>query len=109
MHVRRALLTVFVLTGAFASAASLAQGVGRESRLRGQPPSRGDLLPPGMTLQSAPPESEGLSAQQAARQAQQRNGGGRVLSVDTTGNGWRVKLLKDGDVRFVFVPNTLNR
>jgi hypothetical protein len=35
----------------------------------------------------------------AARQAQQRNGGGRVLSVDPENGGYRVKVLKDGEVR----------
>lgn len=35
----------------------------------------------------------------AARRAQQRNGGGRVLSVDPEGAGYRVKVLKDGEVR----------
>jgi len=37
--------------------------------------------------------------QRAARRAQQRNGGGRVLSVDPEGAGYRVKVLKDGEVR----------
>ena len=35
----------------------------------------------------------------AARRAQQQNGGGRVLSVDPEGDGYRVKVLKDGEVR----------
>ena len=35
----------------------------------------------------------------AARRAQQQNGGGRVLSVDREGDGYRVKVLKDGEVR----------
>lgn len=35
----------------------------------------------------------------AAREAQQRNGGGRVLSVEPDGGGYRVKVLKDGEVR----------
>jgi hypothetical protein len=35
----------------------------------------------------------------AARRAQQQNGGGRVLSVDPEGGGYRVKVLKDGEVR----------
>ena len=41
---------------------------------------------------------------EAAAQAQRSNGGGRVLSVDPTGNGYRVKLLQRGDVNIVFVP-----
>ncbi|MGQ0529837.1 MAG: hypothetical protein ACT4PG_08520 [Panacagrimonas sp.] len=46
-----------------------------------------------------------MSASQAAREAQMRYGGGRVLSVDPAGDGYRVKLLRDGDVRVVFIPN----
>ncbi|MGH8441461.1 MAG: hypothetical protein ACRETF_01005 [Nevskiaceae bacterium] len=36
---------------------------------------------------------------EAARRAQLRNGGGRVLSVEPEGRGHRVKVLKDGEVR----------
>lgn len=36
---------------------------------------------------------------EAARRAQQQNGGGRVLSVDPEGASYRVKVLKDGEVR----------
>ena len=36
---------------------------------------------------------------EAARQAQAANGGGRVLSVEPEGAGYRVKVLKDGEVR----------
>ncbi len=50
-------------------------------------------------------QARGLNARQAAQQAQSLNGGGRVLSVDAATGGWRVKLLKDGNVRFVFVPD----
>jgi hypothetical protein len=44
-----------------------------------------------------------------ARQAQRLNGGGRVLSVEAVEGGYRVKLLKDGDVRIVFVPDSSER
>lgn len=54
--------------------------------------------------QQAPPDRGGMSAQEAARQAQSINDGGRVLSVEDAQGGWRVKLLKNGNVRFVFVP-----
>lgn len=47
----------------------------------------------------------GLSPAQAAREAQHRYGGGKVLSVDPEGDGYRVKLVRDGDVRIVFIPN----
>lgn len=36
---------------------------------------------------------------EASRRAQQRNGGGRVLSVERDNAGYRVKVLKDGEVR----------
>jgi hypothetical protein len=39
----------------------------------------------------------------AARRAQMRNGGGRVLSVEPEGNGYRVKVLKDGVVRIYII------
>lgn len=47
--------------------------------------------------------ARGLSPSDAARRAQQQNGGGRVLGVEPAGNGYRVKLLKDGEVRVVYV------
>jgi hypothetical protein len=40
----------------------------------------------------------------AARRAQQMNGGGRILSVDPNGPGYRVKVLKEGEVRVFAVP-----
>jgi hypothetical protein len=49
--------------------------------------------------------SSRMSPSQAAREAQQRYGGGRVLSVDSMGGGYRVKLLRDGDVRVVFISD----
>lgn len=55
----------------------------------------------------APPaEQDRISAGEAARLAQMRNGGGRVLEVLSSGDGWRVKLIKDGEVRVVFIPAT---
>lgn len=47
----------------------------------------------------APRGRHGDRSGDAARQAQQRNGGGRVLSVDPENGGYRVKVLKDGEVR----------
>jgi hypothetical protein len=41
----------------------------------------------------------------AAQRAQELNGGGRVLAVEPGDNGYRVKLLKQGEVRVVTVPN----
>lgn len=53
--------------------------------------------------QQAPQQDDrrnrGDRAAAAARQAQRANGGGRVLSVEPEGSGFRVKVLKDGEVR----------
>lgn len=46
-----------------------------------------------------PRDNRGDRAAAAARQAQAANGGGRVLSVEPEGSGYRVKVLKDGEVR----------
>ena len=40
----------------------------------------------------------------AARRAQELNGGGRVLGVTPSDQGYRVKLLKQGEVRVLTVP-----
>lgn len=50
------------------------------------------------------PSGGRMTPGEAAAHAQRSNGGGRVLSVDPTGNGYRVKLLQRGDVNIVFVP-----
>lgn len=46
-----------------------------------------------------------MSPADAAREAQMRYGGGKILSVDPAGDGYRVKLVRDGDVRVVFIPD----
>lgn len=45
-----------------------------------------------------------LSSNDAAKIAQKQQGGGRVLAVDLTAEGYRVKLLQKGDVHIVLVP-----
>lgn len=45
-----------------------------------------------------------LTPGEAAREAQHANGGGRVLSVMREEDGYQVKLIKDGEVRIVFIP-----
>ena len=59
-------------------------------------------LPSGWVPQARESENR-RSPQEAARRAQEMNGGGRVLAVEPAGNGYRVKLLKDGEVRVVYV------
>jgi hypothetical protein len=44
-------------------------------------------------------------AVEAGRRAQMRNGGGRVLSVEPMGGGYRVKVLKDGVVRIYIIED----
>lgn len=59
-------------------------------------------LPPGREARDNEPR-HGLSPGEAAQRAQHLNGGGRVLSVEPAGDGYRVKLLRDGEVRVVYV------
>jgi hypothetical protein len=48
----------------------------------------------------------GLDAARAAVRAQTQNGGGRVLSTESIDGNYRIKLLKDGEVRIhVISPN----
>jgi hypothetical protein len=46
------------------------------------------------------------SASEAARIAEEQNGGGRVLDVRPAQGGYRVLVEKDGDVRMLFIPET---
>jgi len=62
------------------------------------------LLNPGREARDRDEQPRGgLSPNEAARRAQRENGGGRVLSVEPSGDGYRVKLLRDGEVRIVHV------
>jgi hypothetical protein len=45
-----------------------------------------------------------VSVGEAAERAQQMNGGGRVLAVHPDENGYRVRVIKNGEVRSVYVP-----
>lgn len=64
-------------------------------------------LPTPLLKREAPlrvaPDDHPIDAAEAARIAQRRHGG-RVLDVRPAAGGWRVKLLRDGEVRTVFVP-----
>lgn len=64
-------------------------------RARGQEQQRPDALRDDRPHR----DDRGDRSGDAARRAQQQNGGGRVLSVDPEGGGYRVKVLKDGEVR----------
>jgi len=50
------------------------------------------------------PQGPGVSRDEAMRRAQQMNGGGRILAADPAESGYRVRVLKDGEVRSVYVP-----
>jgi len=63
-------------------------------------------LPPAGFISGQDNRNNRLSPHQAARIAQEQNGGGRVLAVDRNDSGYRVKLLKNGDVRIVYVPGS---
>lgn len=63
------------------------------------------FIPRGRIADDEGEAAKKLKANDAALQAQSINGGGRVLSVEEARDGWRVKLLKDGNVRIVFVPD----
>ncbi|HUP92485.1 MAG TPA: PepSY domain-containing protein [Solimonas sp.] len=62
--------------------------------------ARPEQLVPGD--ETGAPDEPKLSQQQAAGRAQ-RQFGGRVLSIRPYGPGYSVKLLKDGEVRTVFI------
>lgn len=64
----------------------------------------GDRDEPVRTLPMHGERRHRLSAGDAARQAQQANSGGRVLSIAHTPRGYRVKLIKNGEVRIIFIP-----
>lgn len=101
------IFTAFWLLGVllFATSAHAKPLFGKNHTDNGAPPDR--FVPSGRVDESdqqAPSDRSGISAQEAARQAQVINGGGRVLSVEDARGGWRVKLLKNGNVKFVFVP-----
>ncbi len=86
------LVTLLLLTCAWVFTA---QAQLRDERLTRQ------LLQELSPLQSGAAARE-LSAAEAARIAQSQYGG-RVLSVDPAGNGYRVKLLIAGEVRIVHI------
>lgn len=49
------------------------------------------------------PAGPAMSRSDAIRQAQERTGGGRVLGADPAENGYRVRVLKNGEVSTVYV------
>jgi len=64
-----------------------------------EPPRQQMFAPPQLR-----PQGPGVSRDEAMRRAQQMNGGGRILAADPAESGYRVRVLKDGEVRSVYVP-----
>lgn len=90
-----------MLLAAFIGGLGLIQSASARDRDGGGLFGAGDVLQPGQLIDRGPRLSPG----QAAREAQRQYGGGKVLSVDPAGDGYRVKLLRDGDVRIVIIPD----
>ncbi|MGQ0701373.1 MAG: hypothetical protein ACT4PZ_24410 [Panacagrimonas sp.] len=84
---------------AFALALALSQSAEARSRDLGVSPP--DVRSPESLLD----RRSRMGPAQAARVAQKRYGGGKVLGVESADDGYRVKLLRNGDVRIVFVPD----
>ena len=81
----------------------------REERREPPRPPQQQMRPPEPPRQQmfAPPQrpqGPGVSRDEAMRRAQQMNGGGRILAADPAESGYRVRVLKDGEVRSVYVP-----
>lgn len=107
---RRALALLLTLWSVQASAGSLDEfwkSARSEPRWPKLPAGKeSDLPAPSFTAaDDVLQDDSSISPSEAARRAQQMNGGGRVLSVEPASGGWRVKLIKQGDVRIVFVPD----
>lgn len=95
------MLRTLLLVCACASAGLLTQPADARPRERGnhqEQQEQQEQREPRRDAREAPRPRRDHSAA-AARRAQERNGGGRVLSVDPESDGYRVKVLKDGEVR----------
>jgi hypothetical protein len=88
-------------TGARAIQRPMIQAPTRPVRI--EPAARATQAPPSRASTPSAPAVDSLTTGEAGRRAQQLNGGGRILSVDTQDQGYRVKLLKDGEVRVINV------
>jgi hypothetical protein len=114
----RAVFCIFVLLGSLLlQPAFAAHGWGGGGRFadtgfhggsRGGPPPRMQRPPPPRPPEMRGPGPQGmpprLPPNEAAHRAQMISGGGRVLAVDPASSGYRVRVLKDGEVRSIYVP-----
>lgn len=96
----RSLLLVLTLTGLAHPSVQAAPGDRWERRQERREQLESTFAP------QAAQRGDRLSSHEAARRAQQQNGGGRVLGVDAVPNGYRVKIVKDGEVRLYLIQDT---
>lgn len=104
----RALVILALLSAGTATAGGLLPGwrdVRSDARWPGASQGKERAVPAAGFSHAEDRADSGMSPGEAARRAQALNNGGRVLSVEPAGGGWRVKLIKEGDVRIVFVPD----
>ena len=77
----------------------------RQQQYRPQPQRQPQMFaPPQQRPPNFAPQGRPVSRDDAMRRAQQMSGGGRVLAADPAESGYRVRVLKDGEVRSVYVP-----
>ena len=108
---RRVLLAFTLLLGGLLLQPALAgpfwgrqQVDSRRDFIRRPPPPVYRMPPPPGPIGYGPGPRRFLSPAEAAQRAQQMNGGGRVLAIDSADAGYRVRVLKDGEVRSLVVP-----
>lgn len=106
---RTRLATLLLLAGLALQPALAGGWQHREERREPPRPPPQQMRPPEPPRQQmfAPPQrpqGPGVSRDEAMRRAQQMNGGGRILAADPAESGYRVRVLKDGEVRSVYVP-----
>lgn len=76
----------------------------QQPQYRPQPQRQPQMFAPQQRPPNFPPQGRPVSRDDAMRRAQQMSGGGRVLAADPAESGYRVRVLKDGEVRSVYVP-----
>ena len=95
MQTMRHLLSTFVLIGLLSLPSPPADALPTVNL-----PGTSDVVNPSNALSNR----RTISPKDAANIARQENGGGRVLAVKLIGEVYRVKLIRDGEVRTVRVP-----
>lgn len=88
--------TLVVSACAFLLSLTLVQNANAQMHRKAHTPRHQETRAPDRVHHTTPDE--------AALRAQSLNNGGRVLSVEHRHDGYRVKLIKHGEIRIVFVP-----